>query len=74
MHFWYTIVIANDFTTFIRLTNFNFTPMPYFNLNDSVNLLSKVTPRRAINALKVWSSYRLSRVLGRPIQWGYPIS
>ena len=48
--------------------------MPYFNLNDTLNLLSKVTPRRAINALKVWSSYRLSRLLKKPIQWGYPIS
>src|SRR5438067_9206560 len=48
--------------------------MPYFNLTDTINLLSKVTPRRAINAIKVWSSYRLSRVLGKPIQWGYPVS
>ncbi len=48
--------------------------MPYFNLNDSLNLLSKITPARALNALKVWSSYRLSRITGKPIQWGYPIS
>ena len=48
--------------------------MPYFNLNDTLNLFSKVTLRRAINALKVWSSYRLSRLLKKPIQWGYPIS
>lgn len=48
--------------------------MPYFNLNDTLNLLSKVTPARAFNAIKVWSSYRLSRLLGRPIQWGYPVS
>jgi len=48
--------------------------MPYFNVDDSLNLLSKVTPRRAINAMKVWSSYRLSRLMGKPIQWGYPIS
>src|SRR3954469_24923239 len=48
--------------------------MPYFNLNDSLNLLSKVTPRRAWNAMKVWSSYRLSRISGKPVQWGYPIS
>src|SRR5919107_661907 len=48
--------------------------MPYFNLNDTINLLSKVTPRRAWNAIKVWSSYRLSRLLGKPLQWGYPIS
>ena len=48
--------------------------MPYFNLNDTLNLFSKVTPKRAFNALKVWSSYRLSRLIGKPIQWGYPIS
>lgn len=48
--------------------------MLYFNLNDSLNLFSKITPRRAWNAAKVWSSYRLSRLLGKPIQWGYPIS
>lgn len=48
--------------------------MPYFNLNDTINLLSKVTPLRAWNAIKVWSSYRLSRTLGKPLQWGYPIS
>src|SRR5215217_5651630 len=48
--------------------------MPYFNLNDSLNFISKLTPRRGWNALKVLSSYRLSRLLGKPIQWGYPIS
>jgi radical SAM protein with 4Fe4S-binding SPASM domain len=48
--------------------------MPYFNLTDSLNYISKLTPRRAWNALKVLSSYRLSRLLGKPIQWGYPIS
>jgi radical SAM protein with 4Fe4S-binding SPASM domain len=48
--------------------------MPYFNLNDSINLFSKITPTRGWNALKVWSSYRLSRLLNKPIQWGYPIS
>ena len=48
--------------------------MPYFNLSDSINLLSKITPKRAWNAMKVWSSYRLSRIMGKPIQWGYPVS
>src|SRR5215210_8943287 len=48
--------------------------MPYFNLNDTINFLSKVTLPRALNAIKVWSSYRLSRITGKPIQWGYPIS
>ena len=48
--------------------------MPYFNLNDSVNLFSKLTFRKINNAIKVWSSYQISRFLKKPIQWGYPIS
>ncbi len=48
--------------------------MPYFNWNDSINFLSKISFRRAINATKVLTSYRLSRLTGKPIQWGYPIS
>ncbi|MES2881216.1 MAG: radical SAM/SPASM domain-containing protein, partial [Bacteroidota bacterium] len=45
-----------------------------FNFNDSVNLLSKLTPRRVLNGVKVWSSYQLSKLLKKSIQWGYPIS
>ena len=48
--------------------------MPYFNLNDTINLLTKLTLKRAINETKVWSSYQLSKLLKKPIQWGYPIS
>jgi radical SAM protein with 4Fe4S-binding SPASM domain len=48
--------------------------MPYFNFNDSVNLLSKLTPRRIWNALKVFGSYQVSKLAGKPVQWGYPIS
>ncbi|RYH27207.1 MAG: radical SAM protein, partial [Alcaligenaceae bacterium] len=48
--------------------------MPYFNWNDTVNLISKATPSRVYNAAQVWLSYRLSRLIGKPIQWGYPIS
>lgn len=48
--------------------------MGRFNWNDSFNLLKKFTFGRAVNAGKVWSSYRLSRLLSKPIQWGYPIS
>ena len=49
-------------------------PGMYFNLHDTVNLAGKLTPRRLWNATKVWSSYQLSKLLRRPIQWGYPIS
>lgn len=39
-----------------------------------MNLLSKLTPRRAWNAFKVMSSYQLSKLRKKPIQWGYPVS
>ena len=48
--------------------------MPAFNWNDSINLFSKLSFRRAWNAGKVLSSYFLSKWTRRPIQWGYPIS
>ncbi len=48
--------------------------MPYFNLNDTVNLLSKITFHKAFNATKVWSGYQLGKILRKPIQWGLPIS
>jgi len=48
--------------------------MGQFNYRDSINLLSKLTPRRAWNGAKVLSSFYLSKWLNRPIQWGYPLS
>ena len=48
--------------------------MPQFNWNDSKNLLSKFTFRRFINGSKVLSSFYVSRLLNRPVQWGYPVS
>jgi radical SAM protein with 4Fe4S-binding SPASM domain len=48
--------------------------MPGFNINDTVNLVGKLTLRRGINALKVLSSYYISRMTGKPVQWGYPVS
>jgi radical SAM protein with 4Fe4S-binding SPASM domain len=48
--------------------------MAYFNWNDTRNLLSKLTLRRSINAVKVVASYQLSKLFKRPVQWGYPIS
>jgi radical SAM protein with 4Fe4S-binding SPASM domain len=44
------------------------------NKQDTFNLLSKLTPRRAWNATRVLSSYYLSKWTGKPIQWGQPIS
>ncbi len=48
--------------------------MPEFNLNDSLNLLSKLTPRRMWNAGKVLGSYYVSKWTKKAVQWGYPIS
>ena len=48
--------------------------MPDFNWNDSVNLLSKLSPRRVLNGTKVLTSYYLSKWTGKPIQWGLPVS
>lgn len=48
--------------------------MPAFNFNDSINLLSKLTPRRAWNGTKVLSSYYISKWTKKPVQWGYPVS
>src|SRR4051812_49189740 len=46
----------------------------YFNWNDTINLFSKLTVRRMLNAAKVMTSYQLSKLTGKPTQWGYPVS
>jgi radical SAM protein with 4Fe4S-binding SPASM domain len=48
--------------------------MPKFNWNDTKNLLSKLTFRRFINGSKVLGSFYISRLSGKPVQWGYPVS
>ncbi len=48
--------------------------MPNFNWNDSLNLLSKFTFKRFINGIKVLSSFYFSRLINKPLQWGYPVS
>ncbi|NDA61364.1 MAG: radical SAM protein [Chitinophagia bacterium] len=48
--------------------------MFYWNLNDTLNLLSKLTLRRIWNAMLVYLSFQLTRISGKPIQWGLPIS
>jgi radical SAM protein with 4Fe4S-binding SPASM domain len=48
--------------------------MPAFNYHDTINLISKFTPRRAINAAKVLSSYYISKLTRKPVQWGFPVS
>lgn len=48
--------------------------MAYFNLTDTLNYYSKFTVRRAWNLYKVLASYQLSKLLKKPIQWGFPVS
>jgi radical SAM protein with 4Fe4S-binding SPASM domain len=48
--------------------------VPAFNRNDTINLLSKLTLRRLWNGIKVLSSFQLSRISKKPVQWGYPVS
>src|SRR5215469_12386300 len=48
--------------------------MPDFNRYDTVNFLSKLTPRRVINGIKVLSSYYVSKWTKKAVQWGYPVS
>lgn len=48
--------------------------MPYFNWNDSVNILTKLSAKRIWNILQVYSSYTVTKILKRPVQWGYPVS
>jgi radical SAM protein with 4Fe4S-binding SPASM domain len=43
-------------------------------LSDSMNLLRKLSIRRAWNAGKVLSSYYVSKYTKKPVQWGVPIS
>jgi radical SAM protein with 4Fe4S-binding SPASM domain len=48
--------------------------MPDFNWNDTINLFSKLTPRRVWNGGKVLSSYYISKWIKKPVQWGFPVS
>jgi len=48
--------------------------MPRFNVNDTRNLISKLTPARVWNGIKVLSSFYISRFTKNPVQWGYPVS
>jgi radical SAM protein with 4Fe4S-binding SPASM domain len=48
--------------------------MPAINIPDTINLISKLTPRRMWNAGKVLASYYYSKWTKKPAQWGSPIS
>src|SRR3954468_1379840 len=48
--------------------------MPQINWNDTFNLMSKLTPKRVWNGIKVLGSFYASRLLNKPVQWGFPVS
>jgi radical SAM protein with 4Fe4S-binding SPASM domain len=48
--------------------------MGRLNFQDTFNLASKLTFRRTWNGIKVLVSFYVSRLTGRPVQWGYPVS
>ncbi len=48
--------------------------MPQVNYNDALNFISKLTFRRLWNATKVYSSYYITRLIRKPVQWGLPVS
>ena len=48
--------------------------MPKINRTDSLNFLSKLTFRRAVNGFKVFFSYYISKWFHKPVQWGLPVS
>jgi radical SAM protein with 4Fe4S-binding SPASM domain len=48
--------------------------MPKINWNDTKNLAGKITFRRCWNSIKVLGSFYAGRLLGKPVQWGYPVS
>ncbi|HEU5168416.1 MAG TPA: radical SAM/SPASM domain-containing protein [Chitinophagaceae bacterium] len=48
--------------------------MSQLNWNDSLNLFSKLTFRRAWNGTKVLTSYYIGKWFKKPVQWGLPVS
>jgi radical SAM protein with 4Fe4S-binding SPASM domain len=42
--------------------------------HNTYQFLRKLSIRRVLNVLKVWCSYQLSKLSGRAVQWGMPIS
>jgi radical SAM protein with 4Fe4S-binding SPASM domain len=48
--------------------------MPDFNFNDAKNFASKLTVLRVWNGIKVLISFYISKIIDKPVQWGYPVS
>jgi len=44
------------------------------NIVDSINFISKLTFKKILNALKVYTSFKLSGIQNKAIQWGMPFN
>jgi len=43
-------------------------------IKDTLNFLSKLTPRRVVNVLQLYGSYMVTKWLQKPVQWGKPMT
>ena len=41
---------------------------------DALRFLSKMTLAKMANAISLWLSYQLTKVAGKPVQWGKPMT
>ena len=48
--------------------------MSGFSKIDTLNFLSKLTISKIWNIIKLYSSYQLTKILNKPIQWGLPMT
>jgi radical SAM protein with 4Fe4S-binding SPASM domain len=46
----------------------------YIDFHDSINLAKKLSFKRVWNVVQVYSSFQLSKLTHKPIQWGLPMS
>ncbi len=52
----------------------NFTVMLLQKVTDTLNFFSKLSISKCGNAIKVYTSFYISKVLGKPIVWGLPLA
>jgi len=43
-------------------------------ISDTLNFISHLSIKRLINVVKLYASYQITKVMGRPIQWGVPMT
>jgi radical SAM protein with 4Fe4S-binding SPASM domain len=59
---------------YLAPTSFSEDPFVFMNTTDTKNFIAKLTVNKALNALKIITSYYLSRLTGKAVQWGLPMS